>query len=759
MRVVAAFAVLNLSTVLFSAHTSSPWVSLPVRVATIALLVVGAAIPTVAALRRSASLRACRAYVYAVLAALVLTALAPKFATAPIGLPFLNNSSISAACAAVATTRRLRDGLGLAALVGTALAASRMQAVAPGQALVEPLTFVVGAAFVGIFVRRLDDRYQRVQLAETDRLRLAHQNARLEAAAAERARWQRLVHDKVLGALGLVARSGVDVPGPEARSLAGEALRAMGVGGSSGPGRSGTEPWTIAEVAARRGLAVLPVAASLPVELPTDLPADVRAAILAALDEVLANARSHAGVPSVRVGVLGDAAGLAVTVRDDGPGLAAEALQTGRFGLSHSVPGHLSTVGAHAEVTSTPGAGTVVTICWSAPPPAPPVGTRHWTQRRRLARGIVTTGGVSAAWVLLHAVAGRLCSPEDDPWPAARWALAVALALSCLPVVSTRRPVAMVGVAMASWSMFGLSALTPAGTLADWSLWANTAAIAVPVAMIFAGWRRMAILGTAAVAVATVAGLALSQAWSTQSLAVLASGLTAPAVCALGIAAARALDRAEDSLHRATEQLAGAAQRSDLMQRGLAGDARRRSQLGHDVVPWLSRICSGEVLGAAERHEVALVEAAVRDRLVAGPLATEAVCTAATAARRAGARVTLRCSPSAAPSEALRRFRMAAIEALRVAGSGSHARVSWHPEDDARAGTISVTSPVQTLDAAGLAMVFGDLGHVAQVGEDVWVEVRADESVAPGQAVTGARPAHAATGAAAPVRSAANVIT
>ncbi|WP_036543146.1 MacS family sensor histidine kinase [Nocardioides aromaticivorans] len=181
------------------------------------------------------------------------------------------------------------------------------------------------------------------------------------AAAAERARLARVVHDGVLQVLALVQRRGGELGGEAAElgRLAGQqeqALRtlirsqdAVAATGRASEradlaaalGRLGTRPAT--EVA-------LPAGA---VELPSPVVDELVAVVRACLDNV--DRHVGEGAPAwVLVEDLGDR--VEVSVRDDGPGIPAGRLEAasreGRMGVAESIRGRVRDLGGTAELES-----------------------------------------------------------------------------------------------------------------------------------------------------------------------------------------------------------------------------------------------------------------------------------------------------------------------------------------------------------------------------------------------------------------------
>ncbi|MCU1602625.1 MAG: liaS8, partial [Frankiales bacterium] len=98
-----------------------------------------------------------------------------------------------------------------------------------------------------------------------------------------------------------------------------------------------------------------------PVTLPSAVAVELAAAVGAAVD----NALQHGGSTAwVLVEDLGRS--VCVTVRDDGPGLAAgrldQAAAAGRMGVSRSIRGRVEDLGGTVSFVSTPGQGTEVEL-------------------------------------------------------------------------------------------------------------------------------------------------------------------------------------------------------------------------------------------------------------------------------------------------------------------------------------------------------------------------------------------------------------
>jgi len=182
---------------------------------------------------------------------------------------------------------------------------------------------------------------------------------RAAAAAAERARLARAVHDGVLQVLALVQRRGAELGGAagELGRLAGEqeeALRALirrqdaVTSVPAGDLDLGAE---LARLAAVRRVSV--AAPDTPVLLPARSVAELVAAVGACLDNVAAHVGDDA--PAwVLLEELPDR--VEVSVRDEGPGIAPGRLEAaageGRLGVCGSIRGRLAELGGSATLTT-----------------------------------------------------------------------------------------------------------------------------------------------------------------------------------------------------------------------------------------------------------------------------------------------------------------------------------------------------------------------------------------------------------------------
>jgi signal transduction histidine kinase len=183
---------------------------------------------------------------------------------------------------------------------------------------------------------------------------------RAAAAAAERDRLARVVHDGVLQVLALVQRRGRELGGAAADlgRLAGEqesALRSLirQQDSLAGAGPGDTEDLVAALAALEREH---PVRLATPAE-PVLLPGPRTAEVVAAVRECLSNVARHVG-PDAPAWVLLEAFDdrVEISVRDEGGGIPEgrldEAAGAGRLGVAQSIRGRVADLGGTASLTT-----------------------------------------------------------------------------------------------------------------------------------------------------------------------------------------------------------------------------------------------------------------------------------------------------------------------------------------------------------------------------------------------------------------------
>lgn len=214
---------------------------------------------------------------------------------------------------------------------------------------VQEAAFITGsvlAVFVLVgLMRRTSARAEEALRAEGARLAAADDRAEVEATA--------FVHDDLVPALLSVASL------PRAEPTLAAAAAALDGLTTQAP------TWSRAQLAAQvrsvadsSGLDVLLVVRGRR----TAVPDEVRDALVGAVREALRNVARHSGGHRATITLSQRPGRVRLTVEDDGVGFVV----TPGVGLRVAVTGRVEAVGGTARVDSRPGAGTVVTLAWSA---------------------------------------------------------------------------------------------------------------------------------------------------------------------------------------------------------------------------------------------------------------------------------------------------------------------------------------------------------------------------------------------------------
>jgi signal transduction histidine kinase len=218
-----------------------------------------------------------------------------------------------------------------------------------------PVLLLLAGLTVGHVARLFVGAQERLQRA-----------AELEAAGRERDRLARGIHDSVLQVLTLVQRRGAEAGGEAAElgRLAGEqeaALRSLVAGVPAAPDATHADLRALLLAYAGGSVSIAAPAHPVPVKKA------VADELARAVDAALSNVTRHCG-STARAWVLleADGAGVTVTVRDDGPGIAAgrleEAAAAGRLGVAQSIRGRIAELGGTVTISSSPGHGTEVEL-------------------------------------------------------------------------------------------------------------------------------------------------------------------------------------------------------------------------------------------------------------------------------------------------------------------------------------------------------------------------------------------------------------
>lgn len=650
-----------------------------------------------------------------VAAAYLLLAGHPLLLTAPLPSPPLLHV-LGAAMHVTAVGWGTRVAWVAVPLFAAGVVAVRAPGLGLGAAAVEGgllmLTGLIATAVVHVLNRALT----RVEDAVATAAAAQEVAARAARRAFEEIRWDAIVHDLVLGALLGAARAGphpepTDEPEPTggrqtagapetrgnremrddrepagaresagARELAEQALAAM-----SGAGR---DPHLDLADRARRDADRLGLDVHLDLHGQL-LDADVAEAYAGAIGQALANVARHAGTTSVLVrGTLG-ARHATVTIIDEGRGFDTPTPR--RSGLA-TTAARLRAVGGEARVHSEAGHGTTVTLTWDAHS-----GPRTWSRSEWTLATFAPLMTLGAVTVALNMWLGA------RHWRAstAPWASVVVLAAIVILTVAA----SLAAPASRAWRVIvaglvlvpGLAAATSlTGAAPDWRYWylgALTAAFGATSFRYHPGTGAAAGIGAATLVsiVDSARGYPWTDCWLGPMPVLLVTVMA-------GWALRRSLERSWDQVARSTEAARRARLEAVEDEERQAAASRRTAALRDLTVGALSRIAAGEPCSDAERADLLVIEASVRDGLVAPDLVDGPLHAALAQARRRGVQVLVEGSADSGGPEdgfaALRaQLRVVVREVLTRAEPGSVIRVHWGDPRDTGGFTLGYAAP------------------------------------------------------------------
>lgn len=514
------------------------------------------------------------------------------------------------------------------------------------------------------------------------RRRAEHEAYLVRAAVEIRARWDALVHDRVLAALRLAYRG--DVRGAQELAQASlESLEELKVADQPRLLRD-----QIAQQAARLGLAL---DLRLTGRDPERLSRENRSALLAAVEQVLTNVGQHSGTDRAAVHVHGDGTGVQVEIRDEGEGFDQRAVPADRLGLRLGVQDRMALVGGEVQITSSPARGTSVTMTvpWDRQLDVGP--DPNWL--RHQLRPLLAVGVAH----ILAQVTLVLAAP--DPGRSRLVVVTGALVLLTATVVLVRARGRTTPWWTAYLVLLGVQLVFVLNVTSLWPPSEQTwyrGAFVFPVLVVTVGasWRWGALVVGHLVLVEWAVSVARGHSY-------------VPDVFLLILAAAAVvvhqLTRGVRAGERHVDEQVGArmrVQRERQEQVLAAREAQeRRRLLRGQVLSQLHRLADGVAdLDEAERRTYRLLELAARDQLVARPLLGEPLSEAIATARERGATVDLYCDDEAAVPGSFRRI---SATVLDHAGAHDRARVSWRPGAGDRPRDVTGTV---TLVPAGTAV-------------------------------------------------------
>lgn len=488
------------------------------------------------------------------------------------------------------------------------------------------LIMLAALVFLGALVIRLGRDLDRAAAEQTTANALA---AEASGRLAAQTRAAALVHDTVLSTLRVAGLAAVEprMLAPQAAAALGQLRDLVGADQRAEQRASGAQFLRRLEQAVRAEDVAAQLTMRSEAEVGAGLTEGVQQALIGALRQAVGNSVRHAGTHATRaVRIALSKAAVRVEVADDGLGFDAAGVAADRLGVRTSITRTMHDVGGSAMIDSAPGEGTTVVLDWAASAQEPPLAAER--DRRLLRGGIAAIAIVFLGTQLLLA---GLATQNAEPWWTPLVSVAViftateVLRLSPSEQPSPARAAAVLALILAAVAigMFGAPF-----TYGD--LWFVMAAALALMACAFRGSVGVAVIGAALIIGCVVLWGAAVGIGAAEILAVASRpALVVALAIALTIAVRRMQRRTAAELERASAAAAceahAASESAEL--------AAQASELLPLIEGMLERIASGEPLSETDRARANALNGLLRDRLRAGPLASEPVLAAAMRAR------------------------------------------------------------------------------------------------------------------------------
>jgi signal transduction histidine kinase len=523
---------------------------------------------------------------------------------------------------------------------------------------------------------RLSQRVHEASARSVDDL------VRAKASAAESNRWDGIIHDHVLNALGSASRSAPPGSDEPVRILARDALDALH--------RSDARAAPAVTIAGRLADSARALGLDAGIDIEGEPPPAIAAPIERAADQALANVAQHSGTSEVSITGTFGAEAAELVVRDHGAGFDPAQVSERRRGLRGSIVGAMEVRGGRARIDSAPGRGTTVTLSWRAPA-IDAVQLSQLGAFRAMVGFFILTLVISlmlgwAHWdAVVHLpaqIAGSLVL-----------VLATAAAMAWRPL--TRGVQIGLAATTICCQMLMLGNLSPSG-MPIWQEWPIGFGIGIfaPLA-----WRTRsrwwAVVAAAGWPVITVGGALLDGADPLMMMATRASSFTWPLILSFAAAwAATSVNRSLATISRSQARILDAANRRARADAVRREADRRLATIRGRPMEMLEYLAGGGEITGEVRRQCRLLEASTRDLLVAPFILDERMRRHFRAARERGARITVTGADPVSDEDldAAEAFRQVCVVLSDAATAGHRLTCRWHPGDEREAATVALVS-------------------------------------------------------------------
>ncbi len=241
-------------------------------------------------------------------------------------------------------------------------------AVGPTRAALDSVFALILGGVITIIFFMLRTAAASVDRAQQTALERYSHAVRQHAIEAERVQVDAIVHDSVLTTLLSAARAFTPEAKELAATMAGNAIGHLRDAVAVAPDSDAQVPAAVlfSRISEAAGTMSQPFDVRSVRLGRTSLPIPAAEALYSAAVQGMVNSLQHAGAGVSRwVEVKGlPRGGIQVQVGDEGTGFDLGMVPTERLGVRVSIIDRISSAGGHADVTSTPGTGTMVTLRW-----------------------------------------------------------------------------------------------------------------------------------------------------------------------------------------------------------------------------------------------------------------------------------------------------------------------------------------------------------------------------------------------------------
>lgn len=234
------------------------------------------------------------------------------------------------------------------------------------QATLDSSYFIVFALAIFGLVGVVRQAAQGVDSANTEAIQSSLERARVEAIERERQRIDALVHDQVLHTLLVAARAST---GSEQQAASDSANHAIEILQSALAEQPTAEEITVSGLLRAISSAAQNLDARVIVDVEANslstIPTDVAQALTEAAIQALDNAIQHSSANTIKLKMFSEKGSqISILIQDDGVGFRINRVPRDRLGIRTSIKFRVESVGGNAEIISSPGKGTAVSLRW-----------------------------------------------------------------------------------------------------------------------------------------------------------------------------------------------------------------------------------------------------------------------------------------------------------------------------------------------------------------------------------------------------------